>query len=84
LENRRQIKVLEDKGKERKGKERKGKRRFEGLTLSNPIFLPTAYSLALICFGRERGWWITCNYPTVLKEGKHGETERVQPALSVG
>ena len=39
-----------------------------GLTLSNPIFLPTAYSPALICFGRERGWWITCNYPTVLKE----------------
>jgi hypothetical protein len=21
-----------------------------------------------MCFGRERGWWITCNYPTVLKE----------------
>jgi hypothetical protein len=38
------------------------------LTLSNPIFLPTAYSPALIGFGRERGWWITCNYPTVLKE----------------
>jgi len=38
------------------------------LTLSNPIFLPTAYSPALICFGRKRGWWITCNYPTVLKE----------------
>jgi hypothetical protein len=38
------------------------------LTLSNPIFLPTAYSPALICFGRERGWWITCNYPAVLKE----------------
>jgi hypothetical protein len=38
------------------------------LTLSNPIFLPTAYSPALICFGWERGWWITCNYPTVLKE----------------
>jgi hypothetical protein len=38
------------------------------LTLSNPVFLPTAYSLALICFGRERDWWITCNYPTVLKE----------------
>jgi hypothetical protein len=38
------------------------------LTLSNPIFLPTAYSPALICFGRESGWWITCNYPTVLKE----------------
>jgi hypothetical protein len=38
------------------------------LTLSNPIFLPTAYSPALICFGRERGWWITCNYHIVLKE----------------
>jgi hypothetical protein len=38
------------------------------LTLSNPIFLPTAYSPALIYFGREIGWWITCNYPTVLKE----------------
>jgi hypothetical protein len=25
------------------------------LTLPNPIFLPTAYSPALICFGRERG-----------------------------
>jgi hypothetical protein len=40
---------------------------FSSLTLSNPIFLPTAYSPALICFGRERGW-ITCNYPTVLKK----------------
>jgi hypothetical protein len=39
-----------------------------GLTLSNPVFLPTAYSPALICFRWERGWWITCNYPTVLKE----------------
>jgi hypothetical protein len=38
------------------------------LTPSNPIFLPTTYSPALICFGQERGWWITCNYPTVLKE----------------
>jgi hypothetical protein len=38
------------------------------LTLSNPIFLPPAYSPALIYFGRERGWWVTCNYPTVLKE----------------
>jgi hypothetical protein len=38
------------------------------LTLPNPNFLPTAYSPVLICFGRERGWWITCNYPTVLKE----------------
>jgi hypothetical protein len=32
------------------------------------MFLPTAYSQAIICFGRERGWWITCNYPSVLKE----------------
>jgi hypothetical protein len=38
------------------------------LTLSNPIFLPPAYSPAFIYFGRERGWWISCNYPTVLKE----------------
>jgi hypothetical protein len=38
------------------------------LTLSKPIFLPTAYPPALISFGRERGWWITCNYTTVLKE----------------
>jgi hypothetical protein len=38
------------------------------LTLSNPVFLPPAYSPALIYFGRERAWWITCNYPTVLKE----------------
>jgi hypothetical protein len=38
------------------------------LTLSNPIFLPTAYSPALICFVRGTGWWITCNYPRVLKE----------------
>jgi hypothetical protein len=54
-----------------------------GLTLSNPIFLPTAYCPAPICFGREIGWWIACNYPTVLKE-KNRETERVQPAVSVG
>jgi hypothetical protein len=38
------------------------------LTLSNPIFQPTACYRAVICFGRERGWWITYNYPTVLKE----------------
>jgi hypothetical protein len=38
------------------------------LTLSHPIFLPPAYSQALIYFGRERGWWVTCNYPIVLKE----------------
>jgi hypothetical protein len=53
------------------------------LTLSNSIFLSISYSPALICFRRERGWWITCNYPTVLKE-KNRETERVQPELSVG
>jgi hypothetical protein len=41
---------------------------FSLLTLSNPIFLPTAYSPAFICFGREKSWWITCNYFTVLKE----------------
>jgi hypothetical protein len=52
------------------------------LTLSNPIFLPPAYSPPLIYFGWERGWWITCNYPTVLKE--KAEIERVQPVLSVG
>jgi hypothetical protein len=40
------------------------------LTLSDPIFLPPAYSVALIYFGRESGWWITCNYPTFLKEKK--------------
>jgi hypothetical protein len=28
----------------------------------------SANSPALICFGLQRGWWITCNYPTVLKE----------------
>jgi hypothetical protein len=38
------------------------------LTLSSPIILPPAYSPALIYLGRERGWWVTCNYPAVLKE----------------
>jgi hypothetical protein len=38
------------------------------LTLSNPIFLPPAYSPALIYFGRERGWWVTCNYPSFKRE----------------
>jgi hypothetical protein len=38
------------------------------LILSNSIFLPLAYSPALIYFGRERGWCVTCNYPTVWKE----------------
>jgi hypothetical protein len=46
------------------------------LTLSNPIFLPTTYSPALICFGWERGCWITCNYPIVLKE-KNIEKQKV-------
>jgi hypothetical protein len=44
------------------------------LTLSNPIFLPPAHSPALIYFGWERGWWITCNYPTVLKEKNRKST----------
>jgi hypothetical protein len=45
------------------------------LTLSNPIFLPTAYSPALICFEPKRGWWITCNYPRGLK-GKNIEKQK--------
>jgi hypothetical protein len=32
------------------------------LTFSNPIFLPPAYPPALVYFGLERGWWITCPY----------------------
>jgi hypothetical protein len=48
----------------------------------NVFLLPPTYSLALIYFGLEGGWWITCNNPTVLKEKT--ETERLQPALSVG
>jgi hypothetical protein len=52
------------------------------LTLSNPIFLPPAYSPALIYFGLERGWWITCPYymresvgqtPTAERENKHNK-----------
>jgi hypothetical protein len=50
------------------GKDANRNKVFLMLTLSKPIFLPPAYSPALIYFGRERGWWITCNYPTVLKE----------------
>jgi hypothetical protein len=45
------------------------------LTLSNPIFLPPAYSPTLIYFGRERGLWVTCNYPTVLKEKNMNRNE---------
>jgi hypothetical protein len=51
-----------------------------GLTLSNPIFRPPAYFPALIYFGRDKGWWITCNYPTVLKEKIHNVGPR--PTLS--
>jgi hypothetical protein len=40
----------------------------QNLTLSNPIFLPPAYSPAVVYIGWERGWWVTCNYSTVLKE----------------
>jgi hypothetical protein len=50
------------------------RRFFWSLTLSNPIFLPPTYSPALVYFGRERGWWITCNYPTVLKEKNRNRT----------
>jgi hypothetical protein len=42
--------------------------KLNSLSLSNLIFLPTAYFPALICFGRERALCFTCNYPTVLKE----------------
>jgi hypothetical protein len=31
-------------------------------------FSATRIPPALIYFGRERGWWVTCNYPTVSKE----------------
>jgi hypothetical protein len=40
----------------------------ELLTLSKPIFLPPTYSPAIIYFGRERGWWIACNYPSFKRE----------------
>jgi hypothetical protein len=37
------------------------------LTLYNPIFLPPAYSPALIIyFGWERGWCITCNSSDIM------------------
>jgi hypothetical protein len=46
------------------------------LTLSNPIFLPPAYFPAVIYFGRERGWWVSCNYPAVLKREKHKQKQK--------
>jgi hypothetical protein len=52
-------------------------RRFSwSLTLSNPIVLPPAYSRALIYFGRGRDWWVTCNYPRVLKEKNINRTRK--------
>jgi hypothetical protein len=50
------------------------------LTLSNPIFLPHANSPALNYFGWERGWWVTCNYPTILKE-KNGNRKSITCAI---
>jgi hypothetical protein len=41
---------------------------YNPLTLSKPILLPPTYFPALIYCKREGGWWVTCNYPTVLKE----------------
>jgi hypothetical protein len=32
--------------------------------------LPSSY-----IFWAGKGWWITCNYPTVLKEKKHKQKE---------
>ena len=60
------------------------------LTLSNPIFLPTAYSPALINCGRQRGWWITCWLKSVLHEEKCrtgsyiGAGEQTRKKKSVG
>jgi hypothetical protein len=56
-------------------------RRFSwSLTVPNPIFLSLAYSTALIYFERERGWWITGNYPTLLKE-KNGSRRNTTCAI---
>jgi hypothetical protein len=38
-------------------------------------FLPPAYSPALIYVGRERGWWVTCNYPSFKRE-KHKQKQK--------
>jgi hypothetical protein len=47
------------------------------LTLTNPIFLPPAYSPALIYCGLERGWLVNCHYPTVLKEKNRNRTSDI-------
>jgi hypothetical protein len=62
------------------------------LTLSNPIFLPTAYSLALIYLHpsslpfsyKHNHANTTHNHLFTSKHMACWETERVQPALSVG
>ena len=57
------------------------------LTLSNPIFLPTAYSPALISLPfsyKHNRANTTHNHPFTSKLMAGQETERVQPALSVG
>ena len=59
------------------------------LTLSNPIFLPTAYSSALIylslpfSYKHNRANTVH-NHLFTSKQMACRETERVQPALSVG
>jgi hypothetical protein len=63
------------------------------LTLSNPIFLPPAYSPAIIYFGLERGWWITCPYytrksfgqaPTAEWENKRNKKKTCRTSSDVG
>ena len=62
------------------------------LTLSNPIFLPTAYSPALIYLHpsslpfsyKHNRTTTTHNHLFILKHMACRETERVQPALSAG
>jgi hypothetical protein len=55
------------------------------LILFNPIFLPTTYSpqLLFVLGGKEVGGLLVIILYSFKRE-KHGETERVQPALSVG
>jgi hypothetical protein len=56
------------------------------LTLSNPIFLPPAYSPALIYFGLERGWWNTCPYymRKSVRQALTAERENKRNKKSVG